>query len=67
MANFLARLLKDAKELATVMRCTDKKCLEITASSVQGCIKWPDECFPYGKPIVPSRPRLMVVGQVHYE
>jgi hypothetical protein len=46
MANFLARLLKDAKELATVMRCTDKKCLEITASSVQGCIKWPDECFP---------------------
>ena len=38
MAESLARLLQNAKKLAAVMRCTDKKCLEITESSAQGFI-----------------------------
>ena len=37
MADTLATLLQNAKKLAAVMRCTDKKCLEITESSAQGC------------------------------
>ena len=38
MADTLAPLLQNAKKLAAVMRCTDKKCLEITESSAQGYI-----------------------------
>lgn len=38
MADTLATLLQNAKKLAAVMRCTDKKCLEITGSSAQGFI-----------------------------
>ena len=37
MAESLARLLQHAKKLAAGKRCTDKKCLEITESSAQGC------------------------------
>ena len=38
MAESLARLLQNAKQMDAVMRCTDKKCLEITESSAQGYI-----------------------------
>ena len=67
MAESLARLLQNAKKLAAVMRCTDKKCLEITGVALRAIYSGQINTFPYGKPIEPSRPTLKAVGQVHYE